>query len=117
MFVSNRGTASSSSAVPLYCARDTLPSTRRQHKNGPTRTVKYHTLTKYGHEVAASFPFVWYPTSLLAYEGSRVCVQWQTAVRIAVKRGGYAFVDFADQSAADRAIDKHTCIHMYTRYF
>lgn len=25
---------------------------------------------------------------------------------ISVKRGGYAFVDFPDQSAADRAIDK-----------
>lgn len=25
---------------------------------------------------------------------------------VSVKRGGYAFVDFPDQSAADRAIDK-----------
>ncbi|XP_041987619.1 insulin-like growth factor 2 mRNA-binding protein 2 [Aricia agestis] len=29
-----------------------------------------------------------------------------TAADISVKRGGYAFVDFPDQSAADRAIDK-----------
>lgn len=29
-----------------------------------------------------------------------------TVADISVKRGGYAFVDFPDQSAADRAIDK-----------
>ncbi|KOB70551.1 putative RNA binding protein Vera [Operophtera brumata] len=29
-----------------------------------------------------------------------------TVAEISVKRGGYAFVDFPDQSAADRAIDK-----------
>lgn len=29
-----------------------------------------------------------------------------TIAEISVKRGGYAFVDFLDQSAADRAIDK-----------
>ncbi|CAK1588760.1 unnamed protein product [Parnassius mnemosyne] len=34
-----------------------------------------------------------------------------TVADISVKRGGYAFVDFPDQSAADRAIDK---LHGYS---
>ncbi|XP_028035405.1 insulin-like growth factor 2 mRNA-binding protein 2 [Bombyx mandarina] len=34
-----------------------------------------------------------------------------TVAEISVKRGGYAFVDFPDQSAADRAIDK---LHGYS---
>ncbi|XP_039764111.1 insulin-like growth factor 2 mRNA-binding protein 3 [Pararge aegeria] len=34
-----------------------------------------------------------------------------TVSEISVKRGGYAFVDFPDQSAADRAIDK---LHGYS---
>ncbi|CAG9138699.1 unnamed protein product [Plutella xylostella] len=34
-----------------------------------------------------------------------------TVAEISIKRGGYAFVDFPDQSAADRAIDK---LHGYS---
>ncbi|KPI96041.1 Insulin-like growth factor 2 mRNA-binding protein 2 [Papilio xuthus] len=39
-----------------------------------------------------------------------------TVADISVKRGGYAFVDFPDQSAADRAIDKlhgFECVIVY----